>query len=132
MSTKTAISFLMIFAGSVASAEEKVSPHQSPEKDTVSVNVTVPTSDAALQRLGVKSLKGVDVDRMATYLSLLSAARTGGAAEDRTTRARLKSNSCVCHGWLDCVLAMDECKTPPKDPDGKLCTGGAPCTCTWH
>ena len=132
MSTKTAISFLMIFAGSVASAEEKVSPHQSPEKDTVSVNVTVPTSDAALQRLGVKSLKGVDVDRMATYLNLLSAARTGGGGGGQNYTCTSESNSCVCHGWLDCVLAMDECKTPPKDPDGKLCTGGAPCNCTWH
>jgi hypothetical protein len=62
-------------SGSVL-AQEKVEVKEA-ANDAASINVTVPTTDEALQRLGVKTLKGTDV-RMATVLSLLGAARTGG------------------------------------------------------
>lgn len=117
-------------SGSVL-AQEKVEVKEA-ANDAASINVTVPTTDEALQRLGVKTLKGTDVVRMATVLSLLGAARAGGAPGGGLNyTCTSETNECVCHGWLDCVLATDECKTPPKDPGGGLCTGNT-CTCTWH
>lgn len=112
-------------------AQEKVADEKS-GSDAASVNVTVPTTDEALQRLGVKTLKGTDVVRMATVLSLLGAARAAsGQGRGLNYTCTSETNECVCHGWLDCVQAMDECTTPPKDPGGGLCTGNT-CTCTWH
>jgi hypothetical protein len=114
-----------------AVAQEKVADEKS-AGDAASVNVTVPTTDEALQRLGVKTIKGVDVVRMATVLSLLGAGRTGGGpGRGLNYTCTSETNECACHGWLDCVLVMDECKTPPKDPGGGICTGNS-CTCTWH
>lgn len=121
---------LLPFVCGVARAEEaeKAKPV---DKEMVSINSTVPITEEGLRRLGAKHLKEADVAKAATLIRLLGAARTGVSRGQNYT-CTSEANSCVCHGWLDCVLAMDECKTPPKNPDGTLCSGEQPCTCTWH
>ena len=103
------------------------------DKTIASVNATVPITDEELQRLGVKNLKGNDVAKMATIVNLLSVARRRGGGGGRLNyTCESTSNACSCTGWLDCVLVMDECRTPPVNTDGTICSGSAPCTCTWH
>jgi len=121
----------MLLLGSTehALAEEKVSA-QASTKDALTVSTTIPVTDEALHKLGVNTVKADDLVRAATLLSLVGAARTGGGGLPYTCTS--ESNECTCHGWLDCVLVMDECRTPPRNPDGTLCTGDRPCTCTWH
>ena len=95
---------------------------------------SIPASDEELRRLGVKKLTAAQVNRMMGTLHLLSLSRvsgTGGRGSNYTCTT--DTNTCTCHGWLDCHLAdMDECKTSPANPDGTLCSGTVPCTCTWH
>jgi hypothetical protein len=108
--------------------------HDTTDKSLASVTATVPITDEGLQRLGVKNLKGNDVAKMATIVNLLSVARRGGGAGGGRLNYTCEStsNACSCTGWLDCVLVMDECRTPPVNSDGTICSGAAPCTCTWH
>jgi len=95
----------VVGASGSALAQEKVEgngPDQAATRDVASINVTVPITDEALQRLGVKTLKGTDVVRMATVLSLLGAARTGGGPGGGLNyTCTSETNECVCHGWLD-------------------------------
>jgi hypothetical protein len=118
-------------------ADKSMSSINNPtaDKSMASVsNATVPITDEGLQRLGVKNLKGNDVAKMATIVNLLSAGRAagGGAGGRINYTCDSTSNACTCHGWLDCVLATDECKTPPVNTDGTICSGTSACTCTWH
>jgi hypothetical protein len=118
-------------------ADKSMSPisHPTADKSMVSVSdATVPITDEGLQRLGVKNLKGNDVAKMATIVNLLSVGRRGGGAGGGRLNYTCEStsNACSCTGWLDCVLVMDECRTPPVNSDGTICSGAAPCTCTWH
>lgn len=123
---------LVLGAYSIALCQE--AKQDASDKSLASVNATVPITDEGLQRLGVKNLKGNDVAKMATIVNLLSAARRGGGGGGGRLNYSCEStsNACSCTGWLDCVLVMDECRTPPVNTDGTICSGAAPCTCTWH
>jgi hypothetical protein len=124
---------LLLGTYSIALCQE--AQHDTADNSMASIsNATVPITDEGLQRLGVKNLKGNDVAKMATIVNLLSVARRGGGGGGGRLNYTCEStsNACSCTGWLDCVLVMDECRTPPVNPDGTICSGAAPCTCTWH
>ena len=106
--------------------------HQaSAVQSTISVRYSNPVTDSELRKLGIKRLNAADVERMATTLTLLGRARAGGGGGGRRYSCDSETNVCSCSGPIDCIDVIDECRTPPRDPSGNICTGGN-CTCTWH
>lgn len=104
----------------------------APAPSAAGPNYSAPVTDAELGRLGFRNFKAADVDRMRLTLTLLERARSAGSAGSgpRYT-CTSETNVCGCNSVLDCADMIWECKTPPRDRDGKICTGDN-CTCTWH
>jgi hypothetical protein len=91
--------------------------------------------EAAVAGLGIALPRSMLFNAAVERLAALANRRGGGAGGGRLNyTCESTSNACSCTGWLDCVLIMDECRTPPVNSDGTICSGAAPCTCTctWH
>lgn len=84
-------------------------------------------ASATEQSSGVKNLRGYDSARIAAIAAQIRAGRQNYTCDS-------VKNECTCWPGLDCALAIiEECRSPPVNPDGSLCgTGSAPCTCKWH
>lgn len=89
-------------------------------------------SDQDLKRMGIRSLTAADVEKMRITLGLLERARaSGGTRGGLNYSCESTTNVCKCDGMFDCIDMIRDCRTPPRNPDGSLCTGGK-CSCTWH